>query len=141
MGTLASELRPIAADLSARPRIYADANLPAGVVASLRSVLGWDVLFVIEHHDLRRASDADHYRRALEFGRTLITLDRDFFDDRRFPPDLSPGVVVCWAPDETGLLRLLSDLDRSVFRAGAAAALPLRGRKLELIAGTGLQNG
>lgn len=141
MGTLASELRPIAADISARPRIYADANLPAGLVASLRNVLGWDVLFVVEHDDLRRASDADHYRRALEFGRTLITLDRDFFDNRRFPPDLSPGVVVCWAPDETGLLRLLSDLDRSVFRAGTAAALPLRGRKLDLIAGAGLQNG
>jgi hypothetical protein len=133
MGTLASELRPIAADLSRRPRVYADANLPAGLVESLRHRLGWDVLFVVEHDDLRRAPDVTHYHRALELGRTLITLDRDFFDNRRFPPDLSPGVVVCWAPDERGLLRLLRDLDQSVFRPAPAADLPLRGRKLELM--------
>lgn len=135
MGTLASELRPIAADLSARPRVYADANLPAGLVESLRHRLGWDVLFVVEHDDLRRASDLVHYQRALELGRTLITLDRDFIDDRRFPPDLSPGVVVCWAPNEVGLLQLFRDLDESVFRPDPTAALPLRGRKLELTAG------
>jgi hypothetical protein len=41
MGTLASELRPIAADLAARPRVYADANLPAGLVDSLRQDLDW----------------------------------------------------------------------------------------------------
>ena len=36
--------------------------------------------------DLRRAPDASTISRALELGRTLITLDRDFCDDRRFPP-------------------------------------------------------
>jgi hypothetical protein len=132
MGTLASELRPIAADLSPRPRVYADANLPAGLVDALRHHLGWDVLFVVEHDDLRRAPDLTHYHRARELGRTLITLDRDFFDNRRFPPDLSPGVVVCRAPDERGLLRLLRDLDETVFRSAPTADLPLRGRKLEL---------
>jgi hypothetical protein len=140
MGTLASELRPIAADLAARPRVYADANLPAGLVDSLRQDLDWDVLFVLEHDELRRASDVAHYRRALDLGRTLITLDRDFFDNRRFPPELSPGVVVCWAPDEPGLLRLLRTLNRTVFRAHLAAAQPLRGRKLELTPGAELQN-
>lgn len=132
MGTLASELRPIAADVAARPRVYADANLPAGLVSALRDQLDWDVLFVVEHDDLRRAPDAVHFRNALEFARTLITLDRDFFDDRRFPPERSPGVVVCVAPDEAGLLRLLKKLNRAVFRAPGAAGLPLRGRKLEL---------
>ena len=118
MGTLASELRPIAADLSEHPRVYVDANLPVGVVAYMRQVLHWDVLFVLEEPSIRRAPDAEHFRRALDLGRTLITLDRDFLDDRRFPPALGPGVVVCSAPDETGLKRLMARIDRDVLRAG-----------------------
>ena len=131
MGTLASALRPFAAELSAVPRIYADANLPAGVVAFMRQQLAWDVLFVLEHDDLRRARDIEHYRRALDFGRTLVTIDRDFCDDARFPPADSPGVVVLSAPDEAGLIRELVHLDRVVMQP-RDADLPLRGRKLAL---------
>lgn len=132
MGTLASELRPIAEDLSGAPRVYVDANMPAGVVAFMRRDLGWDVLFVMEHDDLRRAPDVVHYRRALDFGRTLFTLDRDFLDDRRFPPEDSPGVVILSAPDETGLIRLIQPIDRDVMRAPDAPAMPYRGRKVGL---------
>jgi hypothetical protein len=132
MGTLASELQSIAADVSSAPRVYADANLPAGVVTAMRQELGWDVLFVLEEPDWRRASDRDHYGRALELGRTLITLDQDFFDDRRFPPDLSPGVIVCTAPDAAGLLRILRHVDRALLRASEERLLPLRGRKIPL---------
>ena len=132
MGTLASALQPVASALSDGPRIYADANLPAGLVAFMRHELGWDVLFVVEHEDLRRARDLEHYRRALDFGRTLITLDRDFFDDVRFPLAHSPGVVVLSAPDEPGLARELRHLDRTVIRAAGAPPQPLLGRKLSL---------
>ena len=132
MGTLASELRPIAEDLSGAPRVYVDANLPAGVVTFMRKALGWDVLFVMEHDDLRRAPDVMHYRRALDFGRTLFTLDRDFLDDKRFPPEDSPGVVILSAPDEAGLIRLIQPLDRDVMRAPDADAMPYRGRKIGL---------
>ena len=132
MGTLASELRPIAEELSGAPRVYVDANMPAGVVAFMRRDLAWDVLFVMEHDDLRRAADLVHYHRALEFGRTLFTLDHDFQDDKRFPPADSPGVVILSAPDEAGLLRLLQPLDRDVMRAPNAPAMPLRGRKVGL---------
>src|SRR6187401_2645427 len=107
MGTLASALRPIAQDLADAPRVYVDANVPAGVVSVMRRDLHWDVFYVMEHSDLRRAPDAEHFRLALEFARTLITLDRDFLDDKRFPPANSPGVVVCTAPDENGLIREL----------------------------------
>jgi predicted nuclease of predicted toxin-antitoxin system len=129
MGTLASELQPVASALSPGPRIYADANLPAGLVAFMRQELGWDVLFVLEHDDLRRARDLEHYRRALDFGRTLITLDRDFYDEARFPSADSPGVVVLSAPNEAGLRRLLAHLDRTQFQP-PARGLPLRGRKI-----------
>src|SRR4030095_2479152 len=133
MGTIASALRPIAQDLAAAPRVYVDANVPAGVVSAMRHDLQWDVLYVMEHDDLRRAPDIEHFRRALEFGRTLITLDRDFFADKRFPPELSPGVVVCSAPDESGLIRELTRLDRETFRSPGAPAMPLAGRKIALM--------
>jgi hypothetical protein len=135
MGTLASALRPIAEDLADAPRVYVDANFPVGAVHAMRRELRWDVFYVMEDDGLRRAPDEEHYERALDFGRTLITLDRDFCDDARFPPANSPGVIVCWAPDERGLIRLLERADREVFRAPDARALPLRGRKIQLVPG------
>jgi len=129
MRTLASGLRPIAAELAAVPRVYVDANVPNGTVAFMRQTLGWDALFVLEHDDLRRAPDVVHYAQARELGRTLITLDRDFFDDVRFPPAVSPGVVVCSAPDERALRTLLARLDAETLRAGPQ---PLLGQKLGL---------
>lgn len=129
MGTIASALRPFARHLADVPRVYADANVPAGIVAIMRHRLGWDVLHVVEHDDWRRARDRDHFTRALDLGRTLITLDRDFLDDRAFPPALSPGVIVCSAADEQVLARLLAHIDSAIFRAHDAD-VPLRGRKL-----------
>jgi hypothetical protein len=56
-------------------------------------------------------------------------MDRDYLDDRRFPPGRCAGVLVVAAPNERALESLLARLDRGVFRA-AAVALPLEGRKL-----------
>jgi hypothetical protein len=140
VGTLASELGPHAGRIAGQPRLYVDANMPAGLVAFMRTRLQWDVLFVIEHEDLRRARDGEHYRLARQLRRTLITLDRDYLDDRRFPPRESGGVLVLTAPEERGLASLLARLDQEVFRrpdaAGSAPAdmlpLPLEGRKLHV---------
>jgi hypothetical protein len=127
MGTLWSELGSVADAVTARPRVYADANVPAGIVAFMREQLKWDVLFVMEHPDLRRARDREHYRLARQLRRTLITLDRDYLDDRNFPPQQGSGVLVIAAPDERGLAVLLARLDEQLFAAGT---LPLDGRKL-----------
>jgi len=132
METLASALRPFLVGLPSAPRVYVDANVPFGCVRVMRVELGWDVLFVLEHDDLRRARDRAHYDRARELARTLITLDRDFLDDERFPPALGAGVIVCVAPDEAGLVRLLRHADRAVLRVDDANPLPLEGRKLQL---------
>jgi hypothetical protein len=135
MGSLASELAPHAERLANEPRIYVDANIPAGLVAFMRTRLHWDVLFVIEHDDLRRARDGEHYRMARQLRRTLITLDRDYLDDRKFPPCDSGGVLVLAAPREDGYIALLTRLDREVFRAedsSEIAPLPLEGRKLHV---------
>ena len=139
MGTLASELGVHAERIAGQPRLYVDANVPAGLVAFMRTQLHWDVLFVIEHDDLRRARDGDHYRLARELRRTLITLDRDYLDDRRFPPAESGGVLVLTAPEERGYMALLTRLDAELFRTERPErserperTLPLEGRKLHV---------
>ena len=139
MGTLASELGAHAERIAGQPRVYVDANMPAGLVAFMRTDLRWDVLFVIEHDDLRRARDGDHYRLARELRRTLITLDRDYLDDRKFPPVESGGVLVLTAPEENGYMALLARLDAELFRSERSdrsdrseRTLPLEGRKLHV---------
>src|SRR5690348_2275069 len=95
----------------------------------MRATLKWDVLFVIEHDDLRRARDEQHYRLARQLRRTLISFDRDYLDDRRFPPSESGGVLVLTAPGERGYLALLARLDKDLLRPSVA---PLEGRKLHV---------
>ena len=129
MGTLWSELGPVAAAVSDTPRVYADANMPSGVVLYMREQLRWDVLFVMEHPDLRRARDREHFRLARQLRRTLVTLDRDYLDDRGFPPAQGSGVLVIAAPDERGLAALLKRIDAGLF-GPPAGPLPLDGRKL-----------
>jgi len=143
MRTLSSELGPFADRFSPEPRIYADANVPAGLVSFMRDCLHWDVLFVMEHDDLRRAPDSEHFRLARQLRRTLITLDRDYLDDRRFPPAECGGVLVVSGPDEVLLAKLLVRFDRSFFQTAAdngshgpharePGGLPLEGRKLHV---------
>ena len=138
MGTLSSELATHAERLSPRPRIYADANVPAGLVTYMRTRLEWDVLFVIEEDLLRRAPDSTHYRLARQLRRTLVTLDRDYLDDRRFPPDEGGGVLVIHAPDERLLSALLDRVNRAIFRQPGdghgtpVVPLPLAGRKMHV---------
>ena len=135
MGTLPTELAPHAERLSPHPRIYADANVPAGIVAYMRGRLQWDVLFVLEEDDLRRAPDLRHYQLAQQLRRTLVTMDRDYLDDRRFPMAQSGGVLVIHAPDERQLSSLLDRIDQSLFHPDESddpVPLPLAGRKLQV---------
>jgi hypothetical protein len=135
MGTLFSELAAHAERLVPQPRIYADANVPAGLVAHMRIRLHWDVLFVLEENDLRRAPDLKHYQLAEQLRRTLVTMDRDYLDDRRFPPASSGGVLVIHAPDERQLALLLERVDRLLFHAEDSdqpVPQPLIGRKLQV---------
>jgi hypothetical protein len=134
LGTLASELAPHAERISPRPRVYADANVPARLVAHMRGALDWDVLFVMEDPELRRAPDVRHYRLAQQLRRTLITLDRDYLDDRRFPPAEGAGVLVISAPDDRQFAALMTRIDRVIFdpSGNARGGVPLEGRKLQV---------
>ena len=133
MRTMSTELGAHAGRLAGRPRVYVDANLPSGVVAYMRRRLRWDAFFVVEHEDLRRAPDDEHYVLAAQLGRTLITLDRDYLDERRFPKARSPGVIVLAAPNENGMRALLRRVDREIFRAATRDdPRPLARRKLHI---------
>jgi len=137
MDTLASRLGAIIDGITDAPRVYCDANLPAGLIRFMRERLRWDVFFVMEEEDLRRASDIEHFRMAAQLRRTLLTLDRDYLDDARFPPADGSGVLVLSAPDQEQFERLLKEIDRVLFRtadkkSGADARLPLLGRKLHV---------
>jgi predicted nuclease of predicted toxin-antitoxin system len=136
VGTLSSELAPHAERLSPSPRIYVDANIPARLVEHMRTALGWDVLWVLEEDELRRASDVKHYRLAHQLRRTLVTMDRDYLDDRMFPPDEGCGVLVIHAPNERELFSLVDRIDRVLFQRSdespEAVAMPLVGQKLHV---------
>lgn len=113
--------------------MYVDANVPAGAVRYMRVKLGWDVLFVVEDQALRRARDGEHFLLARQLGRTLITLDKDYLDPRRFPPATGAGVLVVSAPDE-GRLKLLLKRFNTAIRAQATTdgSLPLDKRTLHI---------
>jgi hypothetical protein len=130
MGTLSSELGVVAEGLTDAPRVYCDANLPVGLIRFMREQLKWDVFFVLEEEELRRAPDLQHYRMAAQLRRTLVTLDRDYLDDDMFPPSEGGGVLVLSAADQAQFERLLTRLDRVVFRQ--SARMPLLGRKLHV---------
>ena len=76
---------PHAARCVRRPRIYADANVPAGVVAFMRTSLGGTCCSCSSTTICGGRRDM----RALPAGAAArphaVTLDRDYFDDRRFP--------------------------------------------------------
>jgi len=139
VNTLASRLGGIIEGLTDAPRVYCDANLAVGLIRFMRERLRWDVFFVMEEEDLRRASDIEHFRMAAQLRRTLLTLDRDYLDDVRFPPAEGGGVLVLSAPHQEQFERLLDRVDRALFRAspdkrsGAASSrMPLLGRKLHV---------
>jgi hypothetical protein len=139
MDTLASRLGAIIGDITDAPRVYCDANLSAGLIRFMRERLRWDVFFVVEEEDLRRASDIEHFRMAAQLRRTLLTLDKDYLDDVRFPPAEGSGVLVMSAPQEEQFERLLTQIDRVLFRrpsdkrlSAEAVRMPLLGRKLHV---------
>ncbi len=132
MGTLSSELTHARVDaVGGAPRIYADANIPTRHrrLHAARSS-GGTSCSSSSTTTCGGRRDIEHYRLARQLGRTLVTLDRDYIDDRGFPPSEGAGVIVFWAPDEARLRELLARADRSLFRAEGAGPLPLDGRKL-----------
>lgn len=75
-----------------KARFLVDESLGEGVMRLLRE-LGWNTEFGPDV-GLAGHSDEDVLAYAWREKRVLLTHDRDFLDDRRFPPHRNPGVVV-----------------------------------------------
>ena len=76
---------------------------------------------------------------SLDNSSTLISLDRYYLDDRRYPPAESSGVLIINAPNERELTGLLTRVDRALFQVpeSGSAPLPLEGRKLQVFSDWG----
>ena len=72
-------------------RVYLDRNLPAFVVDDFKSVAK---IYKIIKISKENEEDAFIYKDALNKKTILFTCDDDFWDDRKFPLHLSPGVII-----------------------------------------------
>ena len=72
-------------------KLFLDENLSPQHASELR-IEGYDALSVLEA-GLSGATDEQVLRFAVESGRVLVTLDADFANVMRFPPEQTLGVV------------------------------------------------
>ncbi len=77
----------------AKPRFYADENFPR-IATAILGRLGGNVL-TVQNVQRERQPDENHIAEALRLRRILITCDRDYLNERRFPLVHCPAVVVC----------------------------------------------
>lgn len=76
----------------AKPKFYADENLPIAIVKRLR---GMGVQVLTPHQvGLSGHPDENHTALALRHGYILLTCDRDYLDEGRFPLIHCPAIVV-----------------------------------------------
>jgi predicted nuclease of predicted toxin-antitoxin system len=85
-------------------RIEVDENIGGSGVAILTQG-GHDVMTVREQ-GLARSADERVFQACTNEGRTLVTMDRDFGNVRRFPPKQTAGIVILdlGGPASLGLL-------------------------------------
>ncbi|HTD17748.1 MAG TPA: DUF5615 family PIN-like protein [Chthoniobacterales bacterium] len=77
-----------------KPRFYADEDFPQLATDILKRLLKADVL-TVQDNRRRGQPDQNHIAEALRLGRILVTCDRDYLDERRFPLVHCPALVVC----------------------------------------------
>jgi Domain of unknown function (DUF5615) len=75
-----------------KAQFLVDESLGIGVAEVLRRH-GWNVRFVDEV-GLQGHDDSDVFAFASRESRVLLTHDKDFLDDKKFPPHRNPGIVV-----------------------------------------------
>jgi len=91
--------------LRQKPILYFDQNFPQPIVEPVR-----ESRQVRKYFKLLSVYDFDNQRKDDEFqlafckvrGFVLVTLDKDFMDDRKYPIQKLPGIVVIAAPKNQG---------------------------------------
>lgn len=76
----------------AKARFYADENFPAATVDLLRSMGA--VVKTAADTQMQGFPDEAHAAYALKHGLVLVTCDRDYLDERRFPLISCPAIFV-----------------------------------------------
>ena len=114
MGTLSSELAPHAEKLTARPRIYADANVPAGIVAHMGPKTNRSIVVSLLRHTISVFEANREVRRIQKFstgGHHFETPVSDFWISqgkfRRHAHHVSQQVPRLIGPTRTNALRTL----------------------------------
>lgn len=79
-------------------KLKLDENIDKRLAKPLRDS-GHDTLTVREQ-DLRGSDDIDLYRLCISEDRALVTLDLDFSNILRYPPENTPGLIVLRGPDD-----------------------------------------
>jgi len=77
---------------NAKVRFYADENFPAVAVEILRGCGGR--VLTAQEAGLRRHPDENHAAFALRNGYVLVTCDRDYLDNGKFPLTHCPAIAV-----------------------------------------------
>src|SRR5215813_9419803 len=86
-------------------RFLVDENLGPELAPALRS-LGYNATDIYTLK-LNGRSDEEVFAAAWRERRILLTQDRDFLDDRRFPPNRNAGIVVLLAGHDEALVSAL----------------------------------
>lgn len=76
----------------AKPRFYADENFPIQATQLLRN--GRARVITAQEAGLTRHPDENHAAYALRRGYVLLTCDRDYLNERKFPLTHCPAIVV-----------------------------------------------
>jgi predicted nuclease of predicted toxin-antitoxin system len=114
-----NEVDEFVASFQERARFLVDESLGVEAALVIRNE-GWDSIYVGEV-GLGGRPDADVFEYACKEKLVLLTHDRDFLDDRRFPPERSAGVVVL--PGAQGATRVLEmELARVIVTIGEHGA-------------------
>ncbi|MDD2943920.1 MAG: DUF5615 family PIN-like protein [bacterium] len=112
-------------------RFYADNNIERELVEHLRES-DFDVLWIAENPRLsRQQEDRFHYQQSRKMKRYLLTRDLDFWDDRRFPLQQSPGALII-TTNETEITPYLPRLLRKIFTDYNPLSEPLYMDKLKI---------
>ncbi|HDN67962.1 MAG TPA: hypothetical protein ENF86_03310 [Firmicutes bacterium] len=79
-------------------KIYADANIPRIVIEVLRAT-GIPTESAVET-GLSTHPDENIYQQAKKRRRVLLTMDRDFWDDQKYPLQKGPGIIFVDIPPD-----------------------------------------
>lgn len=117
---------PKAKGLASKPmqkaKFLVDENLGSWFAEYLR-LRGWNATFALDE-GLGHRDDKELFGRAWSEDRILLSHDRDYLDDRKFPPNRNPGVVIVSANlvpyTHEATYDILPESDTGAYFAGGA---------------------